>query len=229
MFKTAVDARVQSVKSSVDQQVGELRSKVDELKAAAEAAFSRNVQAQVPISGFKEEVAGLNAAVNGIKAEFNVFDPVKLFGLQDKYDEWFLNRFRSEEKRKEARDQKPENLLAEVNKAKEEIAKAKNRLTTLEGRLDKPKSLSELRKDVTENHAWAKDQIKDLRGRKKNPRDDIPSVRRNTPDPNLRQLHQQERQLRATIAHFVRVVKGAVPEAAALSREMAHIERELKK
>jgi hypothetical protein len=166
-----------------------------------------------------------NIAANVVKAEFNLFDPVKMFGLQDKYDELIMNRFRSEERRQEVRDQKPENLLAEAKKAKDEIEKAKNRLAALENTVDKPRNL---RKVVNENRTWAQQQINQLRG-KKNPRDDLPPVRRSTPDPSLRQLHQQERQLRATIAHFVRVVKGAVPESAALSEEMAKIERQLKK
>lgn len=225
-----------STPPSSPSPVEQLQQRISDLeKAASKPILLKFIEVtteeKVALALGSGKVEGMvaNIAANAVKAEFNFFDPVKLFGLQDKYDEWFLNRFRSEEKRKEARDQKPENLLAEANRAKEEITKAKNRLTALEDRLNKPKSLSEVRKDISANHAWAQNQIKDLRGRKKNPRDDIPSVRRNTPDPSLRQLHQQERQLRSTIANFVRVVKGAIPESAALAEEMARIERQLKK
>ncbi|MET8076251.1 hypothetical protein [Streptomyces sp. NPDC005303] len=228
MFRTAVDARVQSLKSSVDQQIGELRSKVDELKADAEAAISRKLHAQVPVSGFKEEIAGLNAAVNGIKAEFNVFDPVKIFGIQDKYDEWLLKKVRSLGKKKEAGDQKPEKPLTQEEITKDEIKRAKNRLQALEERLNKPPTLDKLRKDISANRTWAEGQFKELRGKKHAP-DAPPKGRKSDAVPSVRQLQRQEQQLRKTIAQFVRVVKGAIPESAALAQEMANIERQLKR
>ncbi|MDO0931917.1 hypothetical protein QQY66_09550 [Streptomyces sp. DG2A-72] len=176
----------------------------------------------------KVEGVVANIAVNAVKAEFNFFDPIKMLGLQDRYDEFILNRFRSEEERKQVKDQKPENLLAEANKAKEEIARAKNRLATVEERLDKPRSIGDMRKDISANRAWAKQQFDQLRG-KKNPREDLARVKGSAPFPSVHRLQQQEQQLRKTIAQFVRVVKGAVPETAALADEMAAIERQLKK
>lgn len=162
-----------------------------------------------------------NIAANAVKAEFNFFDPIKLLGLQDRYDEWLLNKFRSEEAKKKVKDEKPENLLAEIKKAG-------NRMASLEERLNKSRSIEDMRKDITANRAWAKQRFDSLTG-KKNPRDDLPPVRRSAPVPSLRQLQQQELQLRKTITHFVNVVKGAVPEVAALSKEMAAIDRQLKK
>lgn len=165
-----------------------------------------------------------NIAANAVKAEFNFFDPIKLFGLQDFYDEALMNRFRSEERKKELQDQKPENLLKEIRESQRLLTKVKNEV---DGLPDFP----EMRKDIDKKAdlSSVNRRFDKLHG-SSNPRDDIPKVRGKAgPVPSLRQLQQQELQLRKTIAHFVRVVKGAVPEAAALSDEMAEIERQLKK
>ncbi|MFF4786771.1 hypothetical protein ACFY3E_36315 [Streptomyces griseorubiginosus] len=224
---STVDARVQSVKSSVDQQLGELRGKVDEFKADADALISRKMFAQVPISGFKEEIAGLNAAVNGVKAEFNFFDPIKIFGIQDKYDDWLQKKFRSMVKKKEGGDQKPEKPLTQEEITKDEIKRAKNRLAAIEEALRSPATLSSLHKAVGENRRWTVDQINQLKG-KKHPPKNPPKGRRSDPIPSVRQLERQEQQLRNTIKRFVGVVKGAIPESAAFAKEMARIEQQLK-
>ncbi|MFF7951323.1 hypothetical protein [Streptomyces griseorubiginosus] len=241
MFKTAVDARVQSVKSSVDQQVGELRSKVDALKAdadalkaEADAVISRKMFPQVPISGFKEEIAGLNAAVNVAKAEFNVFDPIKIFRIQDKYDEWLLSRINLLKdkvpllrKKKDTGDQKPEKPLTQEGITKDEIKRAKIRINLLEERLNKPPTISDMRRDISTNRKWAENKFRVLAG-EKHGREAPPKGRKLDAIPNVRQLERQEQQLRNTIKQFVRVVKGAIPESAALAKEMARIEQQLK-
>ncbi len=107
-----------------------------------------------------------------------------------------------------------QNLLTKVKK---EVAGLPN-FTKMRTDIDKKADLESVNRRIDKMHGSS------------NPRDDIPKVRGKTgPVPNLRQLQQQELQLRKTIAQFVRVVEGAVPEVAALSHEMAEIDRQLKK
>ncbi|MFD5401270.1 hypothetical protein [Streptomyces griseorubiginosus] len=226
-FTTAVDKSVQSLKSSVDQQVSGLQKQVDKIKADADAAFSRNWQAQVPISASKEEIAGLNAAVNGIKAEFNVFDPIKIFGIQDKYDDWLLSKMHLLRKKMGVGDRKPEKPLTQEEITKDEIKRAKNRLAAIEEALRSPATLSSLHKAVGTNRRWTEDQFKQLKGAKHPPKNP-PKGRRSDAIPSVRQLERQEQQLRNTIKQFVGVVKGAIPESAAFAKEMARIEQQLK-
>ncbi|MGW3648317.1 hypothetical protein [Streptomyces sp. NPDC000878] len=179
---------------------------------------------EMPVTVIKGEVAALNAAVNAVKLEFNAFDPIKILGIQDRYDEMIQNVFRSKERKEEVRAQKPENLLAEIKGIK-------TRLAVVEKDLKGPPPISQMRGSIKAkaDRDWATRKFNALEG-SKNPRKDLPKTKGSAgPVPSTRQLQQQERQLRATIASFVRLVKGATPELASLSREINKIERELKK
>ncbi|WP_159002180.1 hypothetical protein [Streptomyces sp. NRRL B-3229] len=179
----------------------------------------------MPITGLKTEVAGLNLAVNGIKAEFNAFDPIKILGLQDRYDQIFQDlvlRFKKADHR--TVDLQPENLLTKIretqnalNKVKRDVAGLPN-FSKMQAEIDEKADLKSVNRRIDKIHGSS------------NPRDDIPKVRGKVgPVPSLRQLQQQELQLRKAISDFVRVVKGAVPQTAALAEEMARIDRQLNK
>ncbi|WP_430378973.1 hypothetical protein [Streptomyces sp. B1-3] len=177
-------------------------------------------------SGKVEGMVG-NFAANVVKAEFNFFDPIKIFGIQDRYDEWLLGKMRLLRKKMGGRDRKPEKPLPQEEITKDEIKRVKNRLNTIEDALRSPRTLSSLHKAVAENRRWAEGEFKALKGEKHPPKKS-PKSRRSDAIPSVRQLERQEQQLRNTIRQFVHVVKGAIPESAALAREMARIEQQLK-
>ncbi|MFI1355399.1 hypothetical protein ACH4TV_17780 [Streptomyces sp. NPDC020898] len=254
-FKSAVDTQVQSfragvdkqVKDVVDTQVKDLRSTVDKLKADAEAAVNRDMVAQVPISGLKGEVAGLNAAVNGIKAEVNLFDPIKLLGIQDRIDAFWKDRLLAARgKTVRSKDLDPEKLLEKIEALEDDtIPKLSKDVSAMQTQVDgahtkangisknlgiKP-DLPEMRKDLAklEKHAaWAKNRINALGG-SKDPAKDHKMSRRAPSMPSVHQLERQEEQLRKAILKFVRLVESAAPEMKSFSSQINKIERELQR
>ncbi|MDQ1038758.1 chromosome segregation ATPase [Streptomyces sp. V3I8] len=158
LFTHAVDNRVDLLRTSVDSHFAGLRTTVQELQKArteSEEAIQRAWMAQTPISGLKSELAGLNLAVNGLKAEFNVFDPVKIFGIQDRYDAMLQNLFRSDGRKKELKEQEPENLLKEIRAVKGAVARLKQDLTTVESGIRRTQQTGnqQLRREISDFRA----------------------------------------------------------------------------
>ncbi|MFF7523842.1 hypothetical protein [Streptomyces pseudovenezuelae] len=214
--------------------VEQLQQRISDLEKAASKPILLNfievtTEKKVALalgSGKVEGMAG-NIAVNALKAEFNVLDPIKIFGIQDKYDEWLLSKVNLLRKKMGAKDQKPEKPLTQEEINKDEIKRAKFRIKLLEERLNKPPSIADMRRDISTNRKWAENRFRALAG-EKHGREAPPKGRKLDAIPNVRQLERQEQQLRNTIKQFVRVVKGAIPESEALAKELARIEQRLK-
>ncbi|WP_328441385.1 hypothetical protein OHA71_39570 [Streptomyces sp. NBC_00444] len=92
--------------------------------------------------------------------------------------------------------------------------------------------LPRMRRDLVKlekSAAWAKNRIEKLTGSKDAATDQTKKRQGGKDIPNVHQLERQEKQLRATIVRFVRLVELAAPEMKSFSSQISAIERELQR
>lgn len=98
--------------------------------------------------------------------------------------------------------------------------------------LNREPDLPRMRKDLVKlekSAAWAKNRIEKLTGSKDSATDQTKKRQGGKDIPNVHQLERQEKQLRATIVRFVRLVELAAPEMKSFSSQISAIERELQR
>ncbi|WP_210574673.1 hypothetical protein [Streptomyces sp. GESEQ-4] len=98
--------------------------------------------------------------------------------------------------------------------------------------LNQEPGLPRMRRDLVKlekSAAWAKNRIEKLTGSKDAATDQTKKRQGGKDIPNVQQLERQEKQLRATIVRFVRLVELAAPEMKSFSSQISGIERELQR
>jgi hypothetical protein len=98
--------------------------------------------------------------------------------------------------------------------------------------LNQEPGLPRMRRDLVKldkSAAWAKNRIEKLTGSKDAATDQTKKRQGGKDIPNVQQLERQEKQLRATIVRFVRLVELAAPEMKSFSSQISAIERELQR